>query len=655
MKQYNNSIKHFGFASFFLISIFISFVSYSQNGINYDELPELIAYSSESMPDKMGFKNYSGDVIVPPIYVMKHWEWGYEDLVAGEDCPGLGTFTCGLSRVYDNERGYGYIDYKGIEVIPCKYKTALPFNDGLAAVENDNGWGYIDITGKVIIPLVYDMATMHRYGYAFLGKHSTNSKDRTLYAIVNNRGEILTDFVYENVVGCPYFSEGLKIVKKDNKQICITPEGQTVFDIPSNMSVLAYFSNGLIPYIDAGDNKGRMGLIDNTGKIVLKPKYNHINCFFDNGLTIVSNVFYEDNQRKDLYGVIDKNFREIIPLKYKDLSLNGNKNQCFVAEDWNGKYGLIDLQGNIKIPFKFDFLSGFFNGYALVSQNEKRGFIDEKGEFVIPPIYDGATTFDENGYAIVQRGDLCTIIDIEQVPLVPYDKYERVYLQMERLGRLHAKSDVDVHIPVAEKVDDKTLVLVISNEKYSYMNVGNVMFAHNDGNGIVSYCKKSFGIPQSNIMECTDGTLSQIKSSISWLQQKSIVGDYDRAIVYYAGHGIPDYYNSKSYILPSDGNPLDMNTALALDDFYESLAKVKVKECIVFMDACFSGSNRQGRTLTEIRGINIKPALPEVKGNIIAFSACQGDEVSQPYASKHHGIFTYFLLKYLQSHHKDAT
>jgi hypothetical protein len=221
-------------------------------------------------------------------------------------------------------------------------------------------------------------------------------------------------------------------------------------------------------------------------------------------------------------------------------------------------------------------------------------------------------------------------------------------VKKENLSRLNAKSDVDVHIPKSELQNSGCLVLIIANERYAMGRVSNVQFAKNDGNGIKQYCINTLGVPEQNIMICQDATLSQIKAGVSWLQQKSNVGGYDKAIVYYAGHGIPDYTTSKSYILPSDGNPMDLATAYSLNEFYESLSFVKVKQCVAFIDACFSGTDRRGAAINEVRGISIKPTEPEPKGNDVVFSACSGDETAQPYPAKHHGVFTYFLLKYLQ-------
>lgn len=48
------------------------------------------------------------------------------------------------------------------------------------------------------------------------------------------------------------------------------------------------------------------------------------------------------------------------------------------------------------------------------------------------------------------------------------------------------------------------------------------------------------------------------------------------------------------------------------------------------------------------RGIAIKVREDQVAGNMVIFSASQGDETAYPYTDKSHGMFTYFLLKKIQ-------
>ena len=52
--------------------------------------------------------------------------------------------------------------------------------------------------------------------------------------------------------------------------------------------------------------------------------------------------------------------------------------------------------------------------------------------------------------------------------------------------------------------------------------------------------------------------------------------------------------------------------------------------------------------LASARGVAIAAKEEAPLGNMIVFSAAQGDETAFPYAEKGHGLFTYFLLKKLK-------
>ena len=208
------------------------------------------------------------------------------------------------------------------------------------------------------------------------------------------------------------------------------------------------------------------------------------------------------------------------------------------------------------------------------------------------------------------------------------------------------KSDVDTNIPTGKLSRLNTFALIIANE--NYMEVANVPNAVHDGKIFAEYCKRTLGIPESNVRLITDATLNKMKRQLNWISQ--LIEAYKDAniIVYYAGHGIPDEQSRSAYLLPVDGYGSDITTAYSLDEIYALLTKKKAKSVVVLLDACFSGANRDGNMLVSARGVAIKSKQEVPKGNIVVFSASQGDETAYPYEEKGHGMFTYFLLKKFQ-------
>lgn len=227
------------------------------------------------------------------------------------------------------------------------------------------------------------------------------------------------------------------------------------------------------------------------------------------------------------------------------------------------------------------------------------------------------------------------------------DFYAKNETKLSKFMKEHKGSDVDFDIPMANNISNNTFAVVISNEKYQMEKA--VQYAENDGKAFTEYCKKTLGLPEKNVHFVTNATLNNIKHEIKWLQDVITVYNGDAKIIfYYAGHGIPDEQNKSAYLLPIDGYGSDVTTGYALEDLYKALGSLPSQSVTVFLDACFSGTKRDGEMLASARGVAIKVKQATPVGNIVAFSAAQGDETAYPYKEEEHGLFTYYLLKKLQ-------
>lgn len=212
----------------------------------------------------------------------------------------------------------------------------------------------------------------------------------------------------------------------------------------------------------------------------------------------------------------------------------------------------------------------------------------------------------------------------------------------------HLSSSVDREIPKSKVTNDKTFAVIIANE--NYQNTSNVPFAINDGRVFMQYCENTLGIPTRNIHYVPNATLNNMRGEIHWLE--NVLRSYEgeaKAIFYYAGHGVPDEASKDSYLLPVDGLGTNVKTGYKLDDLYASLGTLPSKSITVFLDACFSGATRSEEMLTpSLRGVVIKSNTSMPKGNVVVFSAAQGNETAIPYYEEAHGMFTFYLLKKLQ-------
>lgn len=219
---------------------------------------------------------------------------------------------------------------------------------------------------------------------------------------------------------------------------------------------------------------------------------------------------------------------------------------------------------------------------------------------------------------------------------------------------IRAQSDVDVNIPMTSRVANNTVALIIANEDYK--NVTNVASALNDGETFAEYCKKTLGVPESNVIFRENVTYAEMIGALQQLKQyMNAMGDNADVILYYAGHGFPDEGSKDAYLLPVDGDGTSTATAYPLKKLYADLANMGAENVMVFLDACFSGATREGGMLAEARGVALKPKPVSAEGNMFVLSAASDQETALPYTEKNHGLFTYFLLKKLQDSKGNVT
>ena len=364
------------------------------------------------------------------------------------------------------------------------------------------------------------------------------------------------------------------------------------------------------------EKDGKMGALNAKGDVVIPFIYEQL-CFYDHetlGVTL--------NGKK---GVIDRKGHTIIPCNYDHIELLKGSNLFAVKQ--SRREGLINRKGEIVVPFVYnslydpnfwscgDMLRGL--GFIISASNEngkwRYGLLDQNGNELIAPS--------------LSKKDI--------------DFYVCQYC--------YNQSDVDNNIPTTSRRQRNTFALIIANENYSGENISKVDFALRDGTVFKEYCQKTLGIPEQNTIYIPNGTLNQIYIGLNKLKDLVSCVSNSKVIVYYTGHGIPDEHNVDSYLLPVDGMANDNRTAISLSDFYNEIGSMRAKQVVVFLDACFSGLQRDGRLLvSNTRGVAIKQKAMAPKNNTIVFSASKWDEPALSYKKGKHGLFTYFLLTQLQ-------
>ena len=108
--------------------------------------------------------------------------------------------------------------------------------------------------------------------------------------------------------------------------------------------------------------------------------------------------------------------------------------------------------------------------------------------------------------------------------------------------------------------------------------------------------------------------------------------------VFYSGHGMPGLDDGRSYLLPSDGDPVRAEiNGYPLDVLYSNLKKLKARSVFVAVDACFSGNSHEG-TLAPAASIAIAPKRTvNVPSGITVLTATGSSEIASWDIDARHG------------------
>jgi len=208
--------------------------------------------------------------------------------------------------------------------------------------------------------------------------------------------------------------------------------------------------------------------------------------------------------------------------------------------------------------------------------------------------------------------------------------------------------DIEKNLPKTKRKNKNDLAIVLGIERYK--NVPGVTFAKRDAVWMKQYFETVFGIPSNRIFFETDADVSLATLNVAfggWLKKR--LKSNTNVYVYYAGHGAPDLKENKAYLIPYDGDPnYASETGLPLEEIYDQLNELGAKSVTVFLDACFTGANRNNEMLLA----DARPVFMEVdKSNsrkVTVFSAAGNKEISSAWPEKKHGLFSYYLMKGLK-------
>jgi|GEM_PF-431248 len=312
-------------------------------------------------------------------------------------------FSEGRAAVGLNGR-YGFIDERGIEVIPLIYDQVFAFDGEMARVVYSGNFGIIDRYGEVLVPFIYnyisEWSVFNRATGGEFTRELVSVRRGNYWGFINLENFSVLPIVYD-AVGVCYLS-GVVPVSRDGRWGFMDSNGNEI--VPLEFDWAGRFTEGR----GVVRSDGKYGFVDARGEEVIPFVFGSVNFFSEHRALVSIDGYY--------YGFIGIIGESITPKIYTPDGF-GYPTQMrfgFARVRLDGKVGVMDRAGNVVIPFIYDDISPFHNGIAAVRQDGLWGFIDIDGNIVISPQFEDIDWMPDTflvGYVVAQRNGRWGIID----------------------------------------------------------------------------------------------------------------------------------------------------------------------------------------------------------------------------------------------------
>lgn len=264
----------------------------------------------------------------------------------------------GLARVVYRGKT-GWIDPSGEFVIAPQYKAGRDFNSGLAMVQLDGKWGAIDSAGKTVIQIKYD-ALGNAHGV--WNNELTRFRLGARWGYVSKQGQEVIPPMYEYACNFGLDPEYASVqidgkwgAVDKNGSLVIPPQFDEFFDWSEGMAVVTWRKKrlGVVPLVP------EFSFMDAEGNVW--PQRFQAANFFSEGLAAVA--------KGGTY------FPTLIPV----VGAGGaaGEKHCFRIDGL--RWGYVNKKGENVIPFQFEQAGSFQEERAPVAKDGETFYIDKEG------------------------------------------------------------------------------------------------------------------------------------------------------------------------------------------------------------------------------------------------------------------------------------
>ncbi|MDY5369379.1 MAG: WG repeat-containing protein [Prevotella sp.] len=434
-------------------------------------------------------------------------------------------------NVYKCQRNgkLGLVNAQDITLLQCEYSSIKHSGEYVHLVKNGKN-GYAELKGtdevKSLIPCIYDK--LESYSKDAPMRATYNGKE----GMIDGNNKIIIPFEYSNIG--KFYNVGaynMAWVEQDGKYGIYNTDGTVIqpWDIEkayvmnenSGTTYLTFddFPDPSTPYIHIVVN-GMTGVLSGkTYKTVIPCKYGYISP------VINERAFYKANNK---WGIMDIQNNSIQDAIYDKIKINNNwLSEAFTPDGTlqdnmyvfiGDKQGMIDKNGKAFIPVKYDSLGVFSENMIVAKCGNLYGYINSNGEECIPLTYSHADNFSEGLAAVKNEKGKYLFIDASGVMVIKPHEYDRVGHFQNGTCKVYRKDKVWEIDREGKKVKDSTKKLEKDNDT-------DEMYVENNNNANGNFFQHQHTRTDNVIQQNERQTKTELKyNEISDLKRQKLNG-----------------------------------------------------------------------------------------------------------------------------------
>lgn len=367
---------------------------------------------------KAGLYTYQGRELLPPMYDEITEEEGYVLVLQNGKYavtnfeqlhPVLENKPVSLDFIYNEitapradylvvrvGEGRGVVGKNFRLVIPATAKSIQPTTHGWILKKGEQFYLH-QLNGKPLTETGFDKLI---YNENYIGAKSGNK-----WGIYTADGELFKNFEYDSV---QFLAENILLLFINNNMFVAFGKNEVVdFSRFNRLEVLTNLytkakSEKPVYFVSATDAAGKKTLYSASGKALLPGKYDKISLLLGNLLLLEQNK---------LSGLADSTGKIILPLQYNGAGTFGRKQVSILK---GGKFGLYNPQTKKLIAPQYEANLGLYNDqqrYYTALKKNKYGLIDEDNKILVPFAYDEIQYWQPQ-MALVRDGDSWYFYDL---------------------------------------------------------------------------------------------------------------------------------------------------------------------------------------------------------------------------------------------------